>query len=824
MRKIWGIFFALLFVNDLFAVQISESEALLNAQAFVKKAVSKRLMKEVRTPSAIKLAYTERNADKNCFYVFNRGENGGYIIVAAEDRTNEILGYTDSGNFDYDSISENMKWWLGEYSREIKYLIEHPEIKTKEAEVKALDKAVLPLLGAIAWDQGAPYNDQCPMYDDSRRCATGCLATAMAQIMYYHRWPLQGTGSYSYTTEINGKNVNLSADFGNTVYDWNNMLPSYSGASTPEQNEAVATLMSHCGISIDMEYGLESGAMYVKIPDALYNYFGYDKGVSYKARNYYNINEWENIIRRELDEGRVIEYNGQAGDGGGHSFLCDGYNTAGFFHINWGWSGQANGYFMLTALLPGTQGIGGSDGGFNYSQGMVVGIQKPNAGTVASYEICADNGMLPASEEIVKGSSVKISIEGLWNLGWNAASVELALILFDTKNGEEVFTQSLTNGILELPGMRGWTSIDWGLRIPGNVPDGNYKLSLCYRADGTDDWKKVRIAIEEPEYLNVEIANNLIRFSQSTTETPVLNVENINLNTKIYNDDIVSISATVSNNGGEYYAPLHFGLFDNAGKNVFSSEDYIVDIIGGETVVVEFKEKVSVDNAGNYNLGIMDYNGSIIGSVTPVTVYNKSTKSPEISLDKALTFDDNNNVPLDNMNLKVSIKNTGGLFSGTLIATIFPEDSNSPIYSFPRQLVVVDENQIEDIIFKGDFLSGTIGSKYKIAVFETSGAKLTPTDYNVCWFTLAGPLSSVSGIEASKNKVYPNPANDNITVESEYPIQYLRIYSASGQLVLESPANRETKKDVDVSLLIPGNYFIMIETGNGNFVESIIKK
>lgn len=462
----------------------------------------------------MKLAYTAQSTNENYFYVFNRGDGGGYVIVAAEDRANEILGYTDNGTFDYNNIPENMKWWLGEYEKEIKYLTEHPDIEILTANTETSNTEVSPLLGATAWNQGYPYNNQCPMYDTERRCATGCVATAMAQIMYYHQWPSKGKGAYSYTTTINGEDKVLSADFESTTYEWDKMTSIYNNNSSQESKDAIATLMSHCGISLDMMYGLESGTPSIKIPYALYTYFGYDKAMTYKSRDYYGLAEWENIIRDELNAGRVVQYNGQATDGG-HSFVCDGYNKDGYFHINWGWGGVSNGYFRTTALNPGTQGTGGSEGGFNRSQGMTTGIQKAVNSIKESYEICADSGMLPSTGETKKGYTITLKVDGLWNLDWDSAPIEIALVLFNA-NGNIVYGQNQT-GPIELNSRRGWNTVNFNMTIPTSATSGSYKLYLCYRVNGTNSWKKVRVAITEPQYVDVIVDGNRVLFTQSST-------------------------------------------------------------------------------------------------------------------------------------------------------------------------------------------------------------------------------------------------------------------------------------------------------------------
>ena len=824
MKKIFFIISILyISLNNIFGRPINEKEALLKAETFSQKAVSARLMKMARTQPTMKLAYVAQETEKSYFYIFNRGMGDGYVIVAAEDRANEILGYTDSGTFDYDNIPENMKWWLGEYRNEIEYLIEHPEIESKTAETNISESSVAPLLGTTAWNQSAPYNDKCPMYDDSQRCVTGCVATAMAQIMYYHQWPSRGTGSHSYSVEINGTNHNLSADFGNTIYEWDKMTPTYTDKNTQESKNAVATLMSHCGISLDMEYGLSSGAKSYAIPYALYTYFGYDKGMTYKSRNYYGITEWENIMRNELDAKRVLQYNGQSSSGG-HSFVCDGYNKDGYFHINWGWGGSSNGYYKTTALTPGTQGIGGGNGGYNYSQGMTTGICKADENSTEKYEIYADSGTVPLVYEFIKGRSMSLTINGLWNMGWNSASIEFALVLYDTNNGKVAYTQSQTGGkAINLAGMHGWKTFDCKLQIPTSITAGNYKLYTCYRTESSDVWEKVRVAVGEPQYIDVEISGNNVSLKQSSTETPVLHLEEILQNTKLFKNKNASFTAKIGNTGGEYYGSVNFVFWDKVTNALqYTSSNYTVNIKNQETKTIEFFEKLEIA-PGEYRVGIIDKEGSPIGNKIDVTV-NDEPGAPALILKKKISFPNNDNVPKNDMKLLATIQNTGGYYYGNLTAYIFPEEGGSSISILSLKTAMIDENETQEVIFDGSFEDGSAGTRYLAAIYDNISKKwMSPNNFYKCVFTLGSPVVSIDEVTI-ENRVYPNPVTDYITVESEKRIKRISVYSISGDMVSDTITNDVYSQTIDLSSLSSGNYLVLIVTDQGNAVKKISKK
>lgn len=306
------------------------------------------------------LVYTAETAGKADFYVFQKSQ--GFTIVAADDVVGDVvLGRVDDGEFDYSKMPDNLKWWLSQYQEQIEYLRQKAakgeEVSVKVAEGEA-EVIVAPLLGGVTWDQGDPYNRLCPS-DDGGRCVTGCAATAMAMVMYYHKWPLQGTGKHSY--RWNGKT--LSVDFSQSYYDWSNMLDSYYNY-TETQADAVAKLMYDCGVSLDMQYGSAGSSASPLAPcDALPKYFKYKSSLKYYFRDNYK-NKWNDLLKTDLDRHLPILYSGYDSSGGGHGFVCDGYDSDDYFHFNFGWSGSGNGWYLSSIA-----------GEFPNSQIVIMGVE-----------------------------------------------------------------------------------------------------------------------------------------------------------------------------------------------------------------------------------------------------------------------------------------------------------------------------------------------------------------------------------------------------------------------------------------------------------------
>lgn len=327
-----------------------------------------------------KLVHTAKtNSGNPAVYIFNQADNKGFMVLSADDQAYPVLGYADSGSFSADNIPPQMEWWLSEYAAQIEYAAgkQEPSLLSSLQEATRAQRSAIPPMISAKWDQGAPYNEQCPMVA-AEHGYTGCVATAMAQVMDYFQYPEVGEGQITYTSESIAKR--LTINFANKKFDWDNMCDTYlNGQYTQEQADAVAYLMKACGYAVKMDYASDSsGALAMNIRRALTKYFKYDENMKYELRFYYNATQWEELIYNSLQQGCPVMYGGASYIGGGHSFVCDGYDGNGMFHFNWGWSGMCNGYFSLDALNPDALGTGGGGGGgYNFTQDAVVGIQPP---------------------------------------------------------------------------------------------------------------------------------------------------------------------------------------------------------------------------------------------------------------------------------------------------------------------------------------------------------------------------------------------------------------------------------------------------------------
>lgn len=290
-------------------------------------------------------------------------ENGAFAVIANDDAFQPVLGYT-TGRAGAEH-APGFVWWLETMNKSLEDQMAEGKAQAKVQRASDVKTAVAPLI-KTKWGQDAPYNNMCPEYTvggTTKRYVTGCVATSMAQVMNYHGYPTKGTGSTSYRyIPQGGATLTLRANFGTTSYDWANMADDYSnGGYTAAQAEAVATLMSHCGIAVHMNYNASgSGAMSHVACRALKKYFNYSAKIGCLYREFFHVDEWMNIIYKELSDGCPIIYGGNSGTGG-HSFVFDGYDEDGLVSVNWGWEGVDDGYFDIASL-----------NGYNDIQDMVI--------------------------------------------------------------------------------------------------------------------------------------------------------------------------------------------------------------------------------------------------------------------------------------------------------------------------------------------------------------------------------------------------------------------------------------------------------------------
>ena len=554
MKRLLLILTLVCFVISGWADQITREQALRKAQQF---------LSQKGLPSSVKVAETQMSrrraqgiSQPDYYYVFNNGQNQGFVIISGDDRAETVLGYATSGSFDVDNIPCNMAAWLQGYADQIKYIQEHPAQSPQKPDFRRANPAISKLV-TCQWDQGDPFNAECPTVG-KKKCVTGCVTTAVSQILYYHA-KINGympscTDIPGYTTESRGDEM---PGLTGTSFDWGNMIDFYNSSATNEQKTAVAKLFQYVGTGLKAAYDLsENGGTFVwdDMPEIVFkDYFGYGNGIQLIRRtNKIPESEWDNLICNELANGRPVLYSGQSSSGSGHSFVIDGYDGAGKYAINWGWGGYQDNYFALSALNPELGGAGAGAGGFNYDQTALVGISPNNVDiysitveetpVLSAVAICvADpsvnlggNSINPADYIEYTGTrdgSGNIGLSLRFSYGYNLYydyqfNIGFALM----KDGAVINGyQNLAN--INFSGGNYSYSIYGTMGFGAGLANGDYQLKLAYKLASDSEWK-----------LCVDADNHILNVRVTDTQI-ILKVGNVSPTPEVTQAELDELSA-----------------------------------------------------------------------------------------------------------------------------------------------------------------------------------------------------------------------------------------------------------------------------------------
>lgn len=463
----------------------------------------------------LRLAHVVKSGGADRIYIYNV-DGGGWVMVSGDDNTRrQVLGYSPTGRFDYSAMPVNARNWIESYADVISRLESHPEYIRRDSVMPSrASGAVAPLLGEIAWDQGEPYNLLCPTLSNGERAVTGCVATAMAQVMMYHRYPAAGQGRVSY--EWNGQT--LSADFGK--YDWDLMVQKYTGNESEASRQAVATLMRDCGYSVKADYGEETGAYFPNIPGALLGYFVYDHSIIYLPHSDCDTEAWENIIRKDLDSGHPVLYQG-IGNVGGHAFVCDGYDDKGYFHFNWGWSGANDGYYLT------------GEHSFPYDQAIIYGIQPACGGSLKGYFVI----------EKLRTVEDGLGFAGPFSYSYHGnTTIEIGYGIENVETGEKRMYS-----LNEFGGLTGDRLEKTFMPEVSDLEDGNYIVYPLMRCEGETEWsncfyKESKFPSGEKKNWEVEVKDGECIYPTVSRTIDGITYGEEYLNAGIYVVDVIDIS------------------------------------------------------------------------------------------------------------------------------------------------------------------------------------------------------------------------------------------------------------------------------------------
>lgn len=447
------------------------------------------------------------------YHIINYSGNAGYVVISGDDRARTVLAYSDSGNLDPETLPQACEEWLGMYARQIESL------STAFSSIDAgglnySTRAVEPLLKS-RWGQEAPYNLDCPVDKATgKNCATGCVATATAQIMYFHKFPQTPAGSITY--QDNKQETIRSLDF-STIgkFEWEKMTDSYSGTSPEGSRQAVATLMKAVGYATQMQYSSDvSMAYHRSAGEALMKYFGYDTGMHLYERRLMTDQEWVDILTSELMEGRPVLYDGKNSKMG-HTFVCDGYDGNGMFHFNWGWEGLSDGYYSLSALDPSRQSTGGSDQGYTDGQTMTCRIAP--AGSIEP--MSQNQALIAISTLYFRDSQAYHDTSKVKTLSAPLSESYLFFYVINTgfrKFDGEVWAVEETDGkvspIIMGTAVQGQNYTGYSFPLASLKP-GTHKISFRYRLPGSETLYPLLTDLTSPAGCTAEVEGDNVSLS-----------------------------------------------------------------------------------------------------------------------------------------------------------------------------------------------------------------------------------------------------------------------------------------------------------------------
>ncbi len=855
---------------SVYSKPIDESTAKTVALNFY-KSNSKYAMPLARTD--LRLSYTESSKQSSnngfsdriiLFYIFNVDQSG-FVIISGDDNVSPILAYSNESSFDPNNIPPNVRKWLEGYKKETQYIIEKKlaatptitnewdhYINSPEKYTPAKIAASVNPLITTKWDQSPYYNALCPL--DARsgeRTVTGCVATAMAQIMKYWNYPATGFGFHSYN---HSKYGTLSANFGSASYKWSEM-PNMLNSN----NTAVATLMLHCGVSVDMDYGIGaeggSGAYVTSSVSpvqhcseyALKTYFGYKSTLKGVLKSAYSEQQWANLLMDELNANRPVLYAG-TGQGGGHCFVCDGYDNNGFFHFNWGWSGYYDGFFKTNALNPSGIGTGGGTGSFNSYQQIVIGIEPPS--NQQELLLTLNDNLIPSAGMINYGQGFSVSTN-IANKGKTNFNGDYCAAIFDEDLNFIDFVKVLSGYSLQAGYTYQNNLVFDNAGLLSMLP-GVYYIAVFYRPT-SGNWSIVE---NTDDYLNIAqiqvVHPNSIELNSDITVNPGLT---------LIQGRSMSVNLNILNHGGTtFYGQYAVALYNLDGSlaqliGTMSEENGLPAGYTYNSPYLTFNSS-SVDvEQGTYLLAVLhNYNNSgwqLTGSTYHQNPIKVTVQLPSLSPDKyepnnkiaesytlPITFSNNKATPnTEGSNVHIGTDNdfykivlpAGYNYTITGRLHDAQNSGNGNIYSVDAIFSYSTDGNyfseaFDDVMLSNIKVKGPATVYFRVAPYFSGETGSYLLDLSI-FRTAASGIDE--DIDEGLVNIFPNPSIDYVNVDLNqnkiniYKIDLLNLY---GQIINSLDIeNMASKARFNISNLADGVYYLRFNTNKGSFTKRVIK-
>lgn len=551
------------------AAPLSPDQALKRLKGNSKKTAAVNLL--AKSPEHVRSVKSQNG--NTALYLYNVNSEDGFLILSADDRITPLLGYSSTGNLSDSNLPDGLVWWMNQMADEIENTIsdnESPEISG--ASIPVVGTAISPIVHA-RWGQTEPYNAYTPVINGDKT-PTGCVATALTQIMYHYKWPEAPVGEVKYSDTSKPSNE-YSMSYDGIEFEWNKMLDEYDVESSEESVNAVATLMKAVGYGVHMTYAKSgSGATDANALAGMTSYFGYSKDARMLRRESFNRSEWDALLYGMLSGGMPIYYTGRDAvwlGSGGHAFICDGYDGNGYFHFNWGWNDKYNGYFLTSSMVPSGAGTGGFINGYNYSQAIMINLHPDNEQEYALCDYVLGKDLSFSTSSLYCEAILTRGIPGSFEFG----------IRISSANNPSLHT------VISLGSTEGGT-------VMANLPynslndldkDDIYDMKMIWRPDPDSEWR--RIAGESSGFLvynqspmggTLVCEDDVWKFNPGITDQDPIKLEISGIN---INDEDYYISGSA--NSISFHVTNHYNDYAN-----YASRCYVVDSQGNQTLFFNF--------------------------------------------------------------------------------------------------------------------------------------------------------------------------------------------------------------------------------------------
>ena len=677
------------------AEPVNPQKALLKAKKFVEN----RIQTSQRNV-AMAFALNQNEKGEADLFVYNIGNKNGFVIVAGDDEEDEILGYADNGDFNYSEMPENLKQWFNVYSQ---YQAVARGTVTKTKSTYHPTDVIAPLI-KTKWGQREPFNLYCPE-QNGVKCPAGCTAVAMAQVMKYYRYPRQTTTTIpAYKVSTLGITM---PELPETSFNWNKMPEVYDEYTPQEYVEEVAKLMLYCGQASDMAYAAGgSGAATWILPERMPLYFGYPNTMHYVYRQAYSEQQWDSLLVNELRNNRPILYTAYTNLRMGHTFICDGYDGNGFYHINWGWDGVGNGYFKISEAFAQDENLNPNIKNYHLSltQGALIGVKtsgsddfeipqetfrvfvRPSLKNGSNYtrKKTSDNFIITLKQSFINTSNVAVKLShayGIYNEAGKLVSVvnssSASLVAGGTKNYEV-------------------TNFSFG----SGMASGNYKIKAIYKPENSTSWRPM--AGTDMNYVDVVIDG----LSATLTQMPLANfkVSNVEM-------DGLYLTFTFDNFDSEFYGPVYLRKLNKNTNEIIqvSTDDMMVDANTRNTFYLFVNPEEGFDiNNDTFFLSVDGYSSQYF--------YTNKTSASDTNLQKTIEVEnlneESNSLVGDKIICRMTVKNNAQSDFNDDVTFSLIDNFGNIVYTSKVKMML---NASQDTVMTYEFPVSAYDRQYQVA-------------------------------------------------------------------------------------------------------------